>query len=71
MILKKCLYLINLLETKVFCIYKIPKIIVIYKNKNFILVIFYIIMSNFKYFKNKLKAHFYEISIQFLPKLFS
>ena len=55
MITKKFLNPKNLLKTQVFCIDKTIKIIVIYKDKSFMLIIFLIIMLSFEYFNNRKK----------------
>ena len=52
---KKVIGLTNLFEAKIFCIYKKTKNIIIYKNKNFIFIIFDIITLNLKYFNNAKK----------------
>ena len=51
-ILKEFLDLINLFKIKIFYIYKLIKVIIIYKNNNFILIIFKLIILVFKSFNN-------------------
>lgn len=52
MILNKFLNQKHLLKAQVFCTHKMTKVILIYKDKNFIFVIFQIIISSLKYFNN-------------------
>lgn len=52
MIIKKFFGLLNLIETEIFYIYKVTKIIMFDKNNNFMFAIFKVMMPNFKIFKN-------------------
>ena len=55
MILEKLLSPANLLKTQIFYTYKVIKVIIIYENKYFILIIFSIIMLYLKNFNNSQK----------------
>ena len=55
MVLRELLGPADLSGAQTFCIHETTKVIVVYKNKNFILVIFQIVMSRFKNLNNSQK----------------
>ena len=66
MLLKKLLSLIDLLKAQTFYIHKILEIVIIYKNKNFILIAFQILMLTLKYFNNNKKLAIVSFILYFL-----
>ena len=55
MVIKKLLSLTNLMKAQTLYIYKLLKVVIVYKDKNLIFTIFYIVLLSFKGFNNTLK----------------
>ena len=70
MVSKKFLDLIDLFKAQVFYIYKIIKIIIIYKNKYLVFVIFQIIKLYYRNFNNIQKFIIMNFILSFCKKFF-
>ena len=54
-VIKKLLSLINLIKAQIFRIYKLTKVNIVYKIKDFLFTVFWVVMSSFEQFNNSQK----------------